>query len=103
MSITPLPTLDDTDKTRTVLAVQQLARGRSNAVGTVSLAAGGTSTVVSFENCSSESHVFLSPKTANAAGALATTYVSLVGNKSFTIAHASAATTDRTFGFVCIG
>lgn len=103
MSITPLPTLDDKDLTRIVLAILQLARGRSNAVGGVTLTPSATSTTVSFENCSSESQVILSPRTANAAGALSTTYISAVNNKSFTIAHASAATTDRTFGFVVLG
>lgn len=97
------PTYDDADRTRLVTAVLQLIRGRSNAVGTVTLAAGATSTTVSFDNCSEEGQVFLSPRTANAAAALATTYISAVNNKSFTIAHANAASTDRTFGFVALG
>lgn len=97
------PTYDDKDNTRLVTAVLQLIRGRSNAVGSITLSASATSTVVSFANCSSQSHVFLSPRTANAAAALATTYIASVTNKSFTIAHASAATTDRTFGFVVLG
>lgn len=94
-----LPTYDDKDTTRLVTAVNQIAKGRSLAVGTVTLSAGATSTAVNFENCSSESQVFLTPRTANAAGALATTYISSVSNKSFTIAHSSSGTTDRTFGF----
>lgn len=97
------PTYDDKDKTRLVTAVLQMIRGRSNAVGSVTLTANAASTTVSFVNCSQDSQIFLSPKTANAAAALATTYISSVGNKSFTIAHANTATTDRTFGFVAIG
>jgi len=97
------PTYDDRDGTRLVTAVLQLIRGRSNAVGSVTLTAGATSTTVDFVNCSQDSQVFLSPRTANAAAALATTYISSVGNKSFTIAHANAASTDRTFGFAALG
>lgn len=97
------PTYDDRERTRLVTAVLQLIRGRSNAVGSVTLTAGATSTTVDFVNCSQDSQVFLSPRTANAAAALATTYISSVGNKSFTIAHANAASTDRTFGFVALG
>jgi len=97
------PTYDDNDRTRLVTAVLQLIRGRSNAVGSVSLSVGATSTVVSFPNCSQESQVFLVPRTANAAAALATTFISSVSNKSFTISHANAATTDSIFGFACLG
>ena len=97
------PTYDDKDRTRLVTAVLQLIRGRSNASGSVTLTAGATSTAVDFVNCSQDSQIFLSPRTANAAGALSTTYISAVNNKSFTIAHANTASTDRTFGFVVLG
>lgn len=97
------PTFNDQNNQRMVTAISQLAEGRSNAVGSVTLTAGATSTVVSFLNCSSESAVFLFPKTANAAAALATTYVGTVANKSFTVTHANDASTDRSFWFACIG
>lgn len=98
-----LPTPEDTTPLRVVGAIRQLAQGRSNAVGTVTLAASVTTTVVAAEHCADTSKVFLTPTTANAAGAVATTYVSSVGNKTFTLTHASAATTDRTFGYIAIG
>lgn len=91
------------DLTKFALAVQQLAAGRSNAVGEVTLTASATSTAVSFINCGADSVVLLSPTTANAAGAVATTYVSAVVAGSFTLTHANNSQTDRTFGFVCIG
>lgn len=87
------------------LAIQQLAAGRSNASGTLTLAAGATSTVVSAVNCAPGSAVLLFPATANAAAALATTFVPVaaVGNKTFTVTHANNAQVDRTFFYVCIG
>lgn len=105
MSLSTLPTPDDTNLQRTVAAIRQLAQGRSNAVGTVTLTAGATSTVVTNEYCAAGSYVFLTPLTANAAGAVATTYVTSanVGNKTFTITHANAGTTDRTFAYIALG
>lgn len=91
------------DPAKFALAIQSLYNGRSNAAGSVTLAAGATSTVVSAPNCAPQSAVFLFPRTANAAAALATTFVSAAGNKSFTITHANNAQTDRTFFFVFVG
>ncbi len=54
-------------------------------------------------NCGAGSQVFLAAKTANAAAALATSYVSAVANGAFTITHANNAQIDRTFGFACLG
>jgi hypothetical protein len=82
-----------------VMAVRQLMEGRSNAIGQLTLTATTTTTTVAAPNCGPNSEVFLSPRTANAAGALATTYVSAVAAGSFTLTHANAASTDRTFGF----
>ena len=95
----------ESDLVRIVFAVRQLMEGRSNATGTLTLAAGATTTTVAAVNCGAGSIVFLMPQTANAAAAAATTYVQ-PGNVSagqFTVSHANAASTDRTFGFVCLG
>lgn len=85
--------------------VRELANGRQNSIGDVTLRAGQTTTVVSFENCSSECRVFLFPQTANAAAALATTYILRAGilRGGFTITHANAGSVDRTYSFVAIG
>jgi hypothetical protein len=97
------------DLSRIVLAVRQLTEGRSNAVGSVTLTPDTgtpvTSTAVAAPNCGPGSAVLLFPQTANAAAALGTTYVPAadVAAGIFTIRHASAATTDRTFHFVCLG
>jgi hypothetical protein len=94
---------NETDLTKINRAIQQLEQGRLNVAGVCSLAAGASATTVKAPNCGAASQVFLTAKTANAAAALATTYVSAVANGSFTLAHASNAQTDRTFGFACLG
>jgi hypothetical protein len=90
---------------RIVNAIRQLMAGRSNAAGTVTLAANAASTVVTAVNCAAASQVFLFPKTAHAAAELAagTCYVSAVANGSFTVTHANNTQTDRTFAYVCLG
>jgi hypothetical protein len=91
------------DPSKFAIAIQQLYAGRSNAAGSVTLAAGAASTVVTAPNCAPQSSVFLFAKTANGAAALATTFISAVGNQSFTISHANNAQTDRSFFWVALG
>lgn len=91
------------DPGKFALAIQQLYAGRSNAAGSVTLAAGAASTVVAAPNCSPQCAVFLFQKTANAAAALGTTFISSVGKQTFTIAHANNAQTDRSFFWVALG
>ncbi|WP_431014560.1 hypothetical protein [Bradyrhizobium pachyrhizi] len=98
-----LPSTDEKDLSQYALSLQQLASGRSNATGSVTLAAGAASTVVSAINCGPGSAVFLFPRTANAAAALSGTFVGTVSKQSFTISHANNAQTDRTFFYVCLG
>ena len=94
---------NETDQTKINRAIQQLEQGRLNVTGSCTLAASATSTIVKAGNCGAASQVLLTARTANAAAALATTYVNSVTNGSFTIAHASNAQTDRIFGFACLG
>jgi hypothetical protein len=85
---------------------RQLVEGRHNAGGTVTLRAGFATTVVSHPNCSKDSYVNVgSPQTANAAAALATTYVlaASVIQGGFTITHANNAQVDRTFFYTVTG
>lgn len=90
---------NETDLTKHAFGQQQLAQGRSNAVGTFTLTANTTTTTVTATNCGAGSVVLFSPKTANAAAAYATTYYSSVSAGSFVITHANNAQTDRTFGY----
>jgi membrane-associated phospholipid phosphatase len=100
-----LPTFDDNNTRRMVSAIRGLAEGRSLAVGEVTLAANAATTSVSFQNCSQNAQIFLSPRTANAAAEVGagTIYVSSVSNGSFVLTHANNAQTDRTFGFAVFG
>lgn len=93
------------DPQRIVDAIIQLIEGRSNAVGDITLTPGATSTVVSFPNVSTDARVFLFPQTANAAAAMATTYIKKadIDRGVFVITHANNAQADRDFSFLCIG
>ena len=89
-----------------VQAIRELIRGRSNAVDTVTLTANVTSTAYTGPNVNENAEVFLFPRTANAAAALATTYASIsriAGVNTVTITHANAASTDRTFAITILG
>lgn len=87
-----------------VQAIIQLVTGRHNAGGTVTLRANQTTTTVTHPNCSRDSYVTLgAPQTANAAAALATSYVSSVLQGSFVITHASNAQIDKTLFYMVTG
>jgi hypothetical protein len=100
-----VPGADEKDTRKLVLALQQLAAGRSNSVGTVTLATSSATTTVTDNNCAAGSTIILTPTTANAATEVGngTMYVSSVANKSFTITHANSATTGRTFAYAIHG
>jgi hypothetical protein len=101
-----VPGITETDLKKIVLSIQQLAAGRSNAVGTVTLTTSSATTVVTATgNCASGSTPILTPTTANAAAEVGngTMYVSAVANNSFTITHANSATTGRTFLYAILG
>lgn len=83
-----------------IVAIRELIRGRSNSVLTVTLTPSATSTTVTGPNLNENALPFLSPLTANAAAAMATTYASISrvsGTVTVTITHANSASTDRTF------
>jgi hypothetical protein len=100
-----VPSITETDLKKIVLAIQQLAAGRSNATGTVMLATGAASTVVTNKNCAAGSTPILTPTTASASAEFGngTIYVSAVANGSFTITHANSAATGRTFLYAIHG
>lgn len=96
---------NEKDLTRFAFSIQQLAAGRSNAVGSVTLTANDTETVVTGVNIGADSYPFFVPLTANAAAEIGagTMYVSARAAGSFTITHANNAQTDRDYGFICLG
>lgn len=77
--------------------LNEVLKGRANNTGTLTLAAGVTTTVVADNLFQSDMVPLMTPTTSNAATALATTYVSVRANGSFTLTHANTGTTDRTF------
>ena len=100
-----VPGLTETDLKKIVLALQQLAAGRSNAVGSVTLATGSPTTTVTTSSCATGSTPILVPASAAAAAEVGngTMYVSAVANGSFTLTHANSATTGRTFLYAILG
>jgi len=94
---------NEKDLYKYALAIQQLFKGRVNCTGEVTLRASQTTTVVESNIVTATDTIVLSPTTANAAGALATTYISAIGDGDFTITHASAVSTDRTFRYALFG
>jgi hypothetical protein len=96
---------NERDLTKLTLAINELASGRCNATGTLTLVAGATTTTVTAPTCALGSVPILVPTTANAAAEIGngTLYVSAVGKGTFTVAHASNGQADRIFSFVCLG
>lgn len=84
--------------------VNNILIGKQNITFDVTLAAGATSTIVTDSRIGGNSSIQLGcPRTANAAAALATTYVSSIGNQTATLTHDNNAQTDRTFRLVIQG
>lgn len=86
-------------------SINNMIKGRTENVSQVTLTANAVSTTVNNSNISENSEILLSPKTANAAAAIATTYIpeATILNGSFVIQHANNAQTDKTFGYVWVG
>jgi len=83
--------------------INALIDGKLNVTGTVTLTANAASTVVSDNKFESAMVPVFTPMTANAAAAIATTYVSSRDKGSFTLTHANNAQTDRSFAYVRFG
>lgn len=103
-----VPGITETDPKKIILSLQQLAAGRSNAVGTVTLATGSATTVVTPKgtgSCAVGSTPILTATTAAAAAEVASgnMYVSVVANGSFTITHTNSANAGRTFLYAILG
>lgn len=95
-----VPGLTETDLGKIILAIQQLAAGRSNAVGRVTLTVSSATTVVTPTQSgliAPLSEVQLTPASASAATEWGngTIWVSSVGKDTFTITHANSAVADR--------
>jgi|SRR5581483_1299063 len=102
-----VPGLEEKDPKNVIRAIQQLAAGRSNAVGTVTLAVSAASTTVTDENCAAGSVPILVPTTAHAAAedGNGTRYIptATIENGSFVIQHANNSQADRTYLYALFG
>ena len=100
-----VPPLGSTDFKQIIRSLMQLASGRSNATGIVTLAANASTTTVSDRNCALGSAPLLVPATAHAAAedGNGTRFVSSVSNGVFVITHANNAQTDRTYLYAIVG
>jgi hypothetical protein len=77
-------------------------RDRVVFAASVTLTANAATTVVPCLAMAASSHVFFSPRSANAAAEIGagTMYVSSRGFRTFTISHANNAQADRTFSYI---
>lgn len=89
------------------VAVNRTLGGKLNNTGDMTLAANSSATILKDARLSPKSAIFFEPMTANAAAELAagTMYVLAANRKAeaFTITHANAVTTDRTFRYAILG
>ena len=80
--------------------------GKLNSAGSVTLTANAAETTIKNAFIGSSSSVLLAPQTANAAAAIATTYIDpadYVTGNTFVIRHANNAQVDREFGYFIVG
>ena len=82
-------------------AANQIADGRSNAFGSVTLAANQATTTLTDIRIGTDTVISLTPTTANAAAEIGagTLYIGTVTGGSATITHANNAQSDRTFAY----
>ena len=83
--------------------VNSLREGKINSTNNVTLTADAATTVVTDFNVGPNSVIVFMPTTLNAAAELTVLRVSSRGGNTFTITHANAASTDRTFGYAVLG
>jgi hypothetical protein len=81
--------------------VNNLAAGKSNNTGNVTLTASSTTTTLNDERLGFDSVVLLSPLTANAAAQ--NPYISTKAKGSVVITHTSVASADLNFDYIIVG
>jgi hypothetical protein len=94
-----------------VAAINQLAAGRSNASGEITLTPSASTTTIDSNqnpNINENAQVILFPKTASAAaeqgsGTIFASVSRIAGVNTVTITHANSASADRTFAYIVIG
>lgn len=84
-------------------AINRHNSGKMNVTLDVTLTANAASTTVTDARISASCALLLTPKTSNAAGALATTYVSSQTSGSAVLTHANNGQTDKSFRLAILG
>lgn len=84
-------------------AIADIANGKINSVGSVTLNANQTTTAIDDRRIGTDSVIILVPRTENAAGVLAQPWISALTKFQATITHQNDASTDRTFDYVVLG
>jgi hypothetical protein len=103
MSLTTPVLPPNADLPAIVRTVNNVLRGKTNNTASVTLTANAASTVLTDIRIGINSVILLQPTTANAAGALATTYFGTPGDGTVTITHANNAQADKTFKYAIAG
>ena len=105
----PLARLFSTEINEWIREVASVANslrdGKINATGTVTLTANAATTTLSDRRIGRTTKVILIPTTANAAAAIATTYLTHpnASTEAAVINHANNAQVDKTFGYALLG
>lgn len=88
---------------RLVQAINQMLRGKLNNVDDVTLRASQTTTTISDPTIGPSSIIILTPRSASAATALQSAYVSAQSQNSATITHPSNAAVDQNVRYCVLG
>ena len=88
---------------RVARTVNEMLKGHLNNVLDITLTANVAATTITDVRLGSDSAIGLTPLTANAAAALATTYVSSRSKGQAVLTHANNAQVDRTFQGTILG
>ena len=91
------------DARTTANVIRNLVDGKSNNTGSITLTANATTTTLTDTRVGANSVIVFMPKTANAASAMTSLFVSARGTGTATLTHDSNAATDRQFEYVIIG
>lgn len=83
--------------------INNMLAGKLNNNGIITLTANAATTTFTDSRIGSNSVVLLMPTTANAAAAIATTYMNTFAKGSCVINHANNAQADKTFWFAIFG
>ena len=89
--------------TQIVNAINAILRGRSNAVGTITLDPLAASTVIEDPRISADSSIHLQPTNGITAACCTSTYISSIGNGTATITHLSTGDLDKTYKYTIHG